>query len=168
MNNIWTVIHHALANNFSYIINSKMAMLIFYTLFALLMTNSFAYVFKPTIFKTIKILNRRLDSSLENVNDQLIDEGIIRKVANLAQLDISDEEVEILLPRLQEFMGFIDLIKDVDLKEGEKTSPTMKATDMFRSDSSINFDNQDNIINNFPQEEDGYLFVPRITNDESS
>eukprot|EP00607_Mallomonas_marina_P005575 CAMPEP_0182428608 /NCGR_PEP_ID=MMETSP1167-20130531/23150_1 /TAXON_ID=2988 /ORGANISM="Mallomonas Sp, Strain CCMP3275" /LENGTH=102 /DNA_ID=CAMNT_0024611597 /DNA_START=91 /DNA_END=399 /DNA_ORIENTATION=+ len=99
-------------------------------------------------------------------SSNIIDADTVRKVADLAQLEMSEEEIDILLPRIQEFMGFVEIIKGVDLD----TTPTVgvkgAAEQLLRPDFQIDFDNSDNIIKNFPEQEQGYLNVPRVAAEE--
>lgn len=96
----------------------------------------------------------------------IIDAEVVKKVARLANFEMSEKDVEVLLPRIQEFMSFVDVIKDIDLDTTPTVSVNAGLDDAARQDVIVNFDNNDGIISNFPVEEDGYLYVPRVAADE--
>eukprot|EP01036_Dinobryon_divergens_P035948 gene35948-46682_t len=107
-----------------------------------------------------------MEKSALSVTASSIDADVVRKVANLAQLEISEDEINILLPRIQEFIGFAEIIKEINLESSSTIPLKGISDDVLRPDIQINFDNNDNIISNFPVEEDGYLYVPRVAADE--
>eukprot|EP00640_Fibrocapsa_japonica_P007572 CAMPEP_0113935760 /NCGR_PEP_ID=MMETSP1339-20121228/2845_1 /TAXON_ID=94617 /ORGANISM="Fibrocapsa japonica" /LENGTH=145 /DNA_ID=CAMNT_0000938017 /DNA_START=112 /DNA_END=552 /DNA_ORIENTATION=- /assembly_acc=CAM_ASM_000762 len=92
---------------------------------------------------------------------------LIKKTAGLAQLDVTDEEVERLRPRIESFLGFIAEMEQVDTSG---ITPMLEVKDAFsvlREDSLKQFDNQDGILDNMPHEQDCYLSVPKVGEEES-
>ena len=96
----------------------------------------------------------------------VIDADVVRKVAKLAQFEISEDEIEVLLPRIQEFMNFVEVIKGVDLDTTPSISVAGNVESSLRRDNLFEFEYTDSIIANFPKEEDGYLYVPKVAADE--
>jgi len=127
-----------------------------------ILTASIAYILIPTNYYG----NSFRGKTIQNSAEISINFDVVRKVATLAQLEISDDEILEVLPRMQEFIKFADVIRDIKLTD--RTIKTMvKTEETLRTDTVTNFDNQDAILSNFPKEEDGYLYVPRVTADLS-
>ena len=105
----------------------------------------------------------------DNNNDDLtiITPEIVRRVSDLSQLDLSDEEIMEMLPRITEFVNFAKVIREVNLDKTPPIRVTQEASQVFRNDSERSFDGQDTILANFPAEEDGYLYVPRVAVDSA-
>ncbi|CAM9346241.1 unnamed protein product, partial [Choristocarpus tenellus] len=92
---------------------------------------------------------------------------LIRKTAGLAQLEIDDEEVASLLPQVESFLGFVETMDDVD--EGSQSTMDHRGCsggEFLREDSAEMFSNVVAIMENMPLEEDSYLRVPKVGEDE--
>ena len=102
--------------------------------------------------------------------DIRVDIDLIRKTADLSQLDLSDEECEKLTTRVQDFLQFVDAMRTVEIKN--KGSVHENHTDAYgdavpmenivRLNEVKLCENQDSIMENMPLEEDGYLRIPKV------
>lgn len=84
-------------------------------------------------------------------------------VANLAKLNLTEEEIEKFTPQLSTIINFISQLNKVDTVGIEPTSQTTGLTDVFREDevkpSSID---QDGALSGTDQTYNGYFKVPAI------
>lgn len=64
----------------------------------------------------------------------------VKKVAALARLELSEEEVETLTPQLSNILGFIDQLKEVDTINVEPTAQVTGLSDVWRADEYENWD----------------------------
>ncbi|CAM9248339.1 unnamed protein product, partial [Hapterophycus canaliculatus] len=91
---------------------------------------------------------------------------LVRKTAGLAQIQITDEEVDSLVPRMEEFLGFVETMEEV----GESSDGTFAGLncgqDFLREDAAERFSNVATVIENMPIEEASYLRVPKVGEDE--
>jgi aspartyl/glutamyl-tRNA(Asn/Gln) amidotransferase C subunit len=95
------------------------------------------------------------------------DENTVYKLAKLAQLEMTEEDVRQLLPRLQEFMRFVNIVQQVQPTSARTfDARTINIISSFRADEPITYENQGAILRNFPVEEDSYLRIPRIGEEE--
>jgi aspartyl-tRNA(Asn)/glutamyl-tRNA(Gln) amidotransferase subunit C len=58
------------------------------------------------------------------------------KVAALARLDLSEEEIDVLTPQLSNILGFIDQLKEVDTTDVLPTAQVTGLSDVWRADEA--------------------------------
>jgi len=103
----------------------------------------------------------------------LIDKKILEYLAELSRIEISDKQKatskkeEKLLSDLQNILGYFGELKEINTKGVEPLAGGTIKMNVFREDRSsrisTNLDtNRTNIINQFPEEENGYLKVPPV------
>jgi len=64
----------------------------------------------------------------------------VKKVAALARLDLSEEEIDVLTPQLSNILGFIDQLKEVDTTDTEPTAQVTGLSDVWRADEFEDWD----------------------------
>ena len=106
---------------------------------------------------------------------------LIRHTAALAHLEVNDQEVELLVPRIREFLHFVDDMMEVDvsgvpedeeLQQGPATATAAAAAttrpgaltiDSLRSgERPVQYGNNEGILANFPARHGRYLSVPAV------
>lgn len=92
----------------------------------------------------------------------MIDESLVRQVARLARLELSDDE----LRRYQEQLGrILEAMKDlesVDTSAVPPTSHVLGLTDVLRPDEARPFANREALLALAPQREGDYFRVPKV------
>ena len=58
----------------------------------------------------------------------------VKKVAALARLELSEEEIDVLTPQLSNILNFIDQLKEVDTTNTEPTAQVTGLSDVWRED----------------------------------
>jgi aspartyl-tRNA(Asn)/glutamyl-tRNA(Gln) amidotransferase subunit C len=92
-----------------------------------------------------------------------INTELIKKLKKLSNIELSPSEEERIkkdLNALLEYQKILDKI-DVDGVE-EMISPVEFSTSILRKDLVESFEHRKEIINNFPENKDGFLAVPGI------
>ncbi|MBL5981721.1 hypothetical protein HWHPT5561_03090 [Petrotoga sp. HWH.PT.55.6.1] len=92
-----------------------------------------------------------------------INTELIKKLKKLSNIELSPSEEERIkkdLNALLEYQKILDKI-DVDGVE-EMISPVEFSTSILRKDEVESFESRKKIINNFPENKDGFLAVPGI------
>ena len=64
----------------------------------------------------------------------------VKKVAALARLELSKEEIDVLTPQLSNILGFIGQLKEVDTIDVEPTAQVTGLSDVWRADEYENWD----------------------------
>ena len=90
----------------------------------------------------------------------------IKKIARLAHLEITDEEVAVYAPQMNEIVSYIDQLNELDTSDvpasiGGLTEESER-TDSARDDVQIESLGQEKAIDQAPSALDGYFQVPKV------
>ncbi|MBF0193340.1 MAG: Asp-tRNA(Asn)/Glu-tRNA(Gln) amidotransferase subunit GatC [Magnetococcales bacterium] len=91
-----------------------------------------------------------------------INADTVKHVANLARLNISDDEVESHTNQLSQILGLMDQLNSLPT---DNVEPMTHAVDMLmpaREDVVVNGDSREILLNCAPDSEDGHFRVPKI------
>ncbi len=92
-----------------------------------------------------------------------IDNKTIDKLAKLSSLEVNEDRKETLIQELEEIVGFVENLNDIDVSHVDATFTTVEGGAMLREDVAVtNTQLSDEIIKNSPKSEDGYFIVPKI------
>lgn len=88
----------------------------------------------------------------------------VKKVAVLARLNLTDEEIELYRGQLSSILDYVGQLKEVNTDGVEPTSQVTGLTNVTREDvvEKASVDEHERIIAQFPQKENGYLKVRGI------
>jgi aspartyl/glutamyl-tRNA(Asn/Gln) amidotransferase C subunit len=93
---------------------------------------------------------------------------LIKHTATLAQLQFEEAEIASLVPRFQAFLTFVDKMQDVPDTAAGLAPGTMPTVDkVLRPDQPSVFPNQDAIFANMAEQEDAYLSVPKVGEEDT-
>jgi aspartyl-tRNA(Asn)/glutamyl-tRNA(Gln) amidotransferase subunit C len=93
----------------------------------------------------------------------MINNNTIDKLAKLSSLEIDDSKKESLIQELEEIVGFVENLNDIDVSHVDATFTTVEGGAMLREDIVVsNTTLSDEIIKNSPNNNDGYFIVPKI------
>ncbi|WP_109807434.1 Asp-tRNA(Asn)/Glu-tRNA(Gln) amidotransferase subunit GatC [Sphingosinithalassobacter portus] len=91
-----------------------------------------------------------------------VDQNIVRKVASLARIAITDEEAERLTPELNNILGWVEQLGEVDTSSVEPMTAVIPNTLRLRDDVVTEGDQRDAVLANAPQGEHGFFTVPKV------
>lgn len=83
-------------------------------------------------------------------------------IADLADLNIKDEEVDNYLENLQNILNFADVINNAKTEGLEETIGANENCNVFRKDEVKEFDNKDGIMNIAPEKEKNMYKIPKV------
>lgn len=83
-------------------------------------------------------------------------------VANLARLNVSEQEAEKLAVEMGSIIDFADMLSEVDTNGIEPTNHAMKMENVFREDVITGSYDRDLILKNAPSKEAGCYSVPKV------
>lgn len=83
----------------------------------------------------------------------------IKRLATLARIDMTEEEMEALKKDFDSILGYIDQIRSVDVPESDFVSDVRNVA---RGDEAESFSNRENIIKQFPDHDGDALKVPSV------
>ncbi|TGX52172.1 Asp-tRNA(Asn)/Glu-tRNA(Gln) amidotransferase subunit GatC [Sphingomonas gei] len=91
-----------------------------------------------------------------------VDTATVKKVASLARIAISDSDAERLAPELNNILGWIEQLSEVDTSSVEPTTAVIPNTLRLREDVVTEGKQRDAILQNAPQGEHGFFTVPKV------
>ena len=91
-----------------------------------------------------------------------VDTATVKKVASLARIAISDADAERLVPELNNILGFIEQLGEVDTSSVEPMTAVIPNKLRLRDDVVNDGDMRDAVLANAPQAEHGFFTVPKV------
>ena len=86
----------------------------------------------------------------------------VRKVAQLARLELEDDEIERQTRHLNGLIEQFQALQGLDLTGIEPTSHSFAVTNVLRDDAVVPSLSRDDVLSNAPESRDGFFIVPRI------
>ncbi|MFA5872114.1 MAG: Asp-tRNA(Asn)/Glu-tRNA(Gln) amidotransferase subunit GatC [Parcubacteria group bacterium] len=88
----------------------------------------------------------------------------VKKIANLARIEISEDEAMKYSTELSDILGFVDKLNEADTDGVEPIAHITGAKNAVREDEIIEYsrETKENIINNFPEKKDRFDKVKAV------
>lgn len=83
-------------------------------------------------------------------------------IADLANLNIKEDEVDNYLENLQDILNFAEVINNASTEGLEETIGANENCNVFRKDEIKEFDNKEGIMNNAPEKERNMYKIPKV------
>jgi len=87
---------------------------------------------------------------------------VVEYVANLARLNLTEAEAEKLTGEMQDIIGYVDKLNELDTKGLTPKEHVIPIRNVFREDIAEDSYNRDDILANAPSSESGCFKVPKI------
>lgn len=91
-----------------------------------------------------------------------VDTATVKKVASLARIAISDSDAERLVPELNNILGWIEQLGEVDTANVDPMTAVIPNTLRLRADVITEGQQRDAVLQNAPQGEHGFFTVPKV------
>ena len=91
-----------------------------------------------------------------------VDAATVRHIAKLARIAVSDEEVAALEPELNNILGWIEQLQEVDVAGVEPMTAVIPNTLRLRADEVTDGGIRDDVLANAPNAEHGFFAVPKV------
>ena len=95
-----------------------------------------------------------------------LSEDVVRHVATLARLDITDEEVTLFAEQLSDFFQHAQDVEALDIADVPPTTHALPLTNVLREDVVTPSLDRDVVLEQAPAAEAGQFRVPRILGEE--
>jgi len=88
----------------------------------------------------------------------------VKKIAQLARIEISEEEAEKYSHELSDILGFVEKLNEADTEGIEPIAHITGAKNVIREDKVVEYSDKtkENIINNFPEKKDRFDKVKAV------
>lgn len=91
-----------------------------------------------------------------------LDTKDVAKVASLARIKMSDEELEKLAPTLSNIIQFVEQLSEVDTDNVEPLANVVDITLRLREDEVTDGGVQKDVLANAPEMLEGFFVVPKV------
>ena len=91
-----------------------------------------------------------------------VDADTVRRIAHLARIAVSEDEVEHLKGELNAILAFVEQLSEVDVEGVEPMTSVTPMAMKKRSDVVTDGGIPDDIIKNAPAARDGFFVVPKV------
>ncbi len=92
----------------------------------------------------------------------MITKSDVQKIAGLAKLRLSGEELDRYTKELGNILGFVEKLNELKLDNVEATSHAVSVTSVFREDKILQSPVHDQALKEAPAVEDHLFQVPRV------
>jgi aspartyl-tRNA(Asn)/glutamyl-tRNA(Gln) amidotransferase subunit C len=116
-------------------------------------------------FRALSRLRRQDIAGLPQASTEArmsVDPATVRRVAHLARIHVTDEEVESLRGELNAILGFVEQLNEVDVAGVEPMTSVRPMAMRRREDRVTDGGIAADIVANAPQTEDHYFLVPKV------
>ncbi|MBB4639998.1 Asp-tRNA(Asn)/Glu-tRNA(Gln) amidotransferase subunit GatC [Rhizorhapis suberifaciens] len=91
-----------------------------------------------------------------------VDHATVKKIASLARLAISDAEADALVPELNNILGWVEQLGEVDVTGVEPMTAVIPKKLYLREDIVTDGNVREKVLANAPQAEHGFFAVPKV------
>jgi aspartyl-tRNA(Asn)/glutamyl-tRNA(Gln) amidotransferase subunit C len=86
----------------------------------------------------------------------------VRHIAKLARIAMSDAEIEALVPELNNILGWVEQLGEVDTDGVEPLTAVIDQKLRLRDDAVTDGNIRDAVLANAPQAQHGFFAVPKV------
>jgi aspartyl-tRNA(Asn)/glutamyl-tRNA(Gln) amidotransferase subunit C len=91
-----------------------------------------------------------------------VDTQTVRHIARLARLKMSDAEVEAMVPELNNILGWVEQLGEVNTDGVEPLTAVIDQDLRLRDDAVNDGDMRDAVLSNAPDAQHGFFAVPKV------
>jgi len=91
-----------------------------------------------------------------------VDTDTVKRVARLARIKVSDDQAEKMTGELNEILGFVEQLDEVNIEGVEPLTSVVEQTMKKREDGVKDGDKADDVTVNAPASEDHFFMVPKV------
>ncbi len=91
-----------------------------------------------------------------------VDQELVRKIAHLARISVSEEDVKHLETELSQIMDWVEQLSEVNTDGVQPLTSVVEATLRQRQDEVTDGGYPEDIVKNAPSSEDNFFVVPKV------
>ena len=91
-----------------------------------------------------------------------VDKATVAKIASLARIRMSDEEVAAMVPELNNILGWVEQLGEVDVSGVEPMTAVIPNALRLRADVVTDGRARNKVLANAPAPEHGFFGVPKV------
>tara|TARA_Y100001968_G_C18807356_1_gene458471 strand:- start:173 stop:460 length:288 start_codon:yes stop_codon:yes gene_type:complete len=86
----------------------------------------------------------------------------VRKVAQLARLELPEDQIETYTSQLEEILSYVDQLQEIDTKDVPPTTRAVEVVNAMREDVVEVNSSREEILKQAPHRESDFFRVPKI------
>lgn len=90
----------------------------------------------------------------------------VEKIAELARLKFTDEDLENFTPQMNEILSYMDKLNELDTENVKPLSHPVEQTNVFREDELKPSISTDDALKNAPDKNEHHFKVPKVIGDK--
>ena len=94
--------------------------------------------------------------------DLLVDEKLVKEIASLARLDLSQEETEMFVSQFKDILDYVSILNEVDTANVPPAYLSSANKTVIREDIIEESVPTGEFLANAPQSKDAYVVIPRV------
>jgi aspartyl-tRNA(Asn)/glutamyl-tRNA(Gln) amidotransferase subunit C len=91
-----------------------------------------------------------------------VDEKLVKEIATLARLDLSQEETEMFVSQFKDILDYVSILNEVDTENVPPAYLSSANKNVPREDEVEASISTEEFIANVPQSKDDYVVIPRV------
>ena len=89
----------------------------------------------------------------------------VKKVAQLARLELNESEIQKHAEQLENILGYIKQLEKIDTENIPCTTRAIEVVNVLRKDEKKDYENSEEILDLAPSRENKFFKVPKIINE---
>ena len=89
----------------------------------------------------------------------------VKKVAQLARLELNESEINQHAEQLEKILGYIKQLEKINTENVPCTTRAIEVVNVLRKDEKKNYENSEEILDLAPSRENKFFKVPKIINE---
>jgi len=99
---------------------------------------------------------------MDKKTEPRIDEGLVREIAALARLDLTDQETKTFVPQFRDILDYVSILNEVDTDSVPPAYSSSANKSVTREDKVEDSAPTEEFLANAPQAKDDYVLIPRV------
>jgi aspartyl-tRNA(Asn)/glutamyl-tRNA(Gln) amidotransferase subunit C len=91
-----------------------------------------------------------------------VDEKLVKEIASLARLDLSQEETEMFVSQFKDILEYVSILNEVDTENVPPAYLSSANKSVAREDTVEESVPTAEFLANAPESKDGYVVIPRV------
>src|SRR6185503_7358758 len=91
-----------------------------------------------------------------------IDEKLVKEIASLARLDLTEEETEMFVSQFKDILDYVSILNEVDTENVAPAYLSSANKSVTREDEIQESVPTQEFLSNAPQSKDDYVVIPRV------
>jgi aspartyl-tRNA(Asn)/glutamyl-tRNA(Gln) amidotransferase subunit C len=91
-----------------------------------------------------------------------VDEKLVKEIAFLARLDLSEEETEMFVSQFKDILDYVSILNEVDTENISPAYLSSANKSVMREDETEESVPTQEFLANVPESKDDYVVIPRV------